>query len=204
MKTQHKQQVRIIGGKWRSRKISFPAIAGLRPSPDRVRETLFNWLAPSIEGAYCLDMFAGSGVLGFEALSRGAQHVVMIDQSSAVIKYLQHNASLLGATLTTIYRATMPFNIKLLPQPFDVVFLDPPFFQGLLEQSCEWLEQQHLVKAGTLIYLEAELGLVLRLPKHWRILKQQQTHQIGYYLVQLDITEPSCFNGEAFARISTL
>src|SRR5436190_1935337 len=105
-------QIRIIGGKWRGRKLKVPDVADLRPTPNRVRETVFNWLQPIIQGAYCLDLFAGSGALGFEALSRGAKHVVMIDQSAPVIKLLKEQAKLFDTHDVDIYQASVPQGLK--------------------------------------------------------------------------------------------
>src|SRR5689334_13621175 len=118
--------IRIIGGTWRGRKLLVPDVPHLRPTPDRVRETLFNWLAPVLPGAHCLDAFAGSGALGFEALSRGAAQVVMVDESPVVIKHLQAQAVILKTTQAEIYRANVPQQLKKPAKPFDIVFLDPP------------------------------------------------------------------------------
>src|SRR4051812_43701530 len=101
-------KLRIIGGQWRSRQITFPALSGLRPTPDRVRETLFNWLAPVIEGKRCLDLFTGSGALSFEALSRGAAQAVMVDRSSIITKHLQATLKTLDATNASIYTLQIP------------------------------------------------------------------------------------------------
>src|SRR3989338_6201010 len=128
-------RLRIIAGTWRGRKLTFPDTPELRPSPDRVRETLFNWLAPVIEGARCLDLFAGSGALGFEALSRGAHCVTFVDTSSEVISHLHTTLQQLSTTAEILkLNATKPFTCK--NKPFDIVFLDPPFHQNLLEPVC--------------------------------------------------------------------
>jgi 16S rRNA (guanine966-N2)-methyltransferase len=129
----HSSKLRIIGGRWRGRKIRFLPLPGLRPTSDRIRETLFNWLMPTIKDARCLDLFAGSGALSFEALSRGAQSAVMIDQSPQVIAVLQENAALLKINTAEFYCATSPQGLKKLHlTPFDIVFLDPPFHQQLI------------------------------------------------------------------------
>lgn len=177
-------KVRIVGGQWRSRKISFPNAPGLRPTADRVRETLFNWLAHSIVGANCLDLFAGSGVLGFEALSRGALQVTFVDHSATVVESLRENALRLGANHSVFLKQQCPFNPSLvLAAPFDIVFLDPPFGQGLIATASQWLCKNHLLKPNALIYLEAEYDLQpLPVPQTWQILRQKETATLRYYL----------------------
>jgi len=178
-------QLRIIGGEWRSRKIKIPDLVEIRPTPDRVRETLFNWLSPVISGAYCLDLFAGSGALSFEALSRGAKHVVMVDKSSTVIESLRTTAQQLGADNITLYQGHAPENIILPKEPFDIIFLDPPFHQNLIKPSCEWLIKQKLVHSKSYIYIETEKDREnIILPEHWHILKEGKTKQIKYYLIK--------------------
>jgi 16S rRNA (guanine966-N2)-methyltransferase len=179
-------QLRIIGGTWRSRKIDIPELAEIRPTPDRVRETLFNWLSPVISGAYCLDLFAGSGALSFEALSRGARHVVMVDKSPIVIKSLRSIAQKLGSENITLYQGCAPEDIILPNEAFDIVFLDPPFHQNLIAPSCEWLVKQKLVNANSYIYIETEKNQdTLNIPVNWHVLKEGKTKQIKYYLVKI-------------------
>lgn len=150
-------QIRIIGGKWRSRRIRFPSIKGLRPTTDRMRETLFNKLRESITGAICLDLFAGSGVLGLEALSRGATHVTFVDHSWPVIKYLHANLALLRATQEAdVYRLIIPKHPPPFQRKFDLVFLDPPYNLGLIEPAIDWLKQHRLLAKGALLYIESE------------------------------------------------
>lgn len=179
-------QLRIIGGMWRSRKIQIPDLAEIRPTPDRVRETLFNWLSPVISGAYCLDLFTGSGALAFEALSRGARHVVMVDKSPVAIEALRETAQKLGADNNiTLYQGQAPENIILPKDPFDIVFLDPPFRQNLIRLSCEWLQQQKLIHKKSYIYIEIEKeNDEIIIPEKWHILKEGKTKQIKYYLVR--------------------
>ncbi|HWQ94314.1 MAG TPA: 16S rRNA (guanine(966)-N(2))-methyltransferase RsmD [Gammaproteobacteria bacterium] len=184
-KTKRPQQLRIIGGRWRSRRLSFPDVEGLRPTPDRVRETLFNWLAPVIEGARCLDLFAGSGALGLEALSRGAVEVVMVDRDPQVIARLKENVATLSAPGATIVAAdALPW----LQSPhqkstFDIVFLDPPFGQDLLEPCSKLLEERGWLTPSAYIYLESESVLGLpSLPDHWRLKRSQKAGQVGYHL----------------------
>ena len=179
-------KVRIIAGQWRSRKISFPALPGLRPTHDRVRETLFNWLAPTIEAANCLDLFAGSGAFGFEALSRGAKQVTFVDSSKAVIEALKKNAELLKTDKAEIILADCPQQMPTLSfAPFDIVFLDPPFYQGLIEPTAKWLEQNNKLSETALIYIEVENGLSpLPVPTNWQIFRKKNTASLAYYLLQ--------------------
>lgn len=182
-------QIRIIGGKWRSRKLCFPDLPELRPTPNRVRETLFNWLSPYIVGTHCLDLFAGSGALGFEALSRGAHSVVMVDQSATVTQQLQANAILLGAEKeVTFYCNKVPDHHFLLREkPFDIVFLDPPFHKNYLSTCAQWLEKAVSLAPNAFIYIEVEshLPLPLPIPSNWTVLKQKKTGQVGYYLTRI-------------------
>lgn len=182
-------QLRIIGGAFRRRLLTFPQLTEIRPTPDRVRETLFNWLAPYIIDAYCLDLFAGSGALGFEALSRGARHVIMVDKSPLVIENLRANSQLLNTSQLTLYQGSAPENIILPNEPFDIVFLDPPFHHDLIKPSCEWLEKNNLITPKSLVYIETEKTAEnFNLPMNWKILKTGQTKQIRYCLSQLDNT----------------
>jgi 16S rRNA (guanine966-N2)-methyltransferase len=177
--------IRIIGGKWRGRKLKVPDVLSLRPTPNRVRETLFNWLAPYIVGARCLDVFAGSGALGFEALSRGASHAVMVDDSSEVIKLLQEELQLFKADNAEIYRAKAPSQLKTPDKPFNVVFLDPPFAENLLLPCCFYLEEQHFLATDAFIYLEAhEVIDETLLPPNWEILKSKRAGQVAYHLIK--------------------
>lgn len=177
-------QIRIIAGKWRGRKLKVPDMPGLRPTPDRVRETLFNWLAPVIVEARCLDPFAGSGVLAFEALSRGAAHVTMVDQSPQLIKLLQEELAQFGATNADIYCATVPAGLRK-TDVFDIVFLDPPYDADLLLPTCQYLEQHHFLAKNAYIYLEArQLIKDNDLPSGWHLLKSQRAGQVYYHLAQ--------------------
>ncbi len=181
-------EVRIIGGAWRSRKLKFPAIPGLRPTPDRVRETVFNWLTPIIPGANCLDLFAGSGALGFEALSRGASAVLLIDEAPHIIQYLQQQRILFKADQATVYHARIPLtklSPKIITKPFDIIFLDPPFNQNLIKPTCEWLLKQNLLAENASIYIEAESALnPLPVPANWELIKSKISGQVGYHLFQ--------------------
>lgn len=170
-------EIRIIGGKWRGRKLKFLPGSHLRPTPNRVRETLFNWLAPVIEGAVCLDLFAGSGALGFEALSRGAARVVMVDKSHNVIKNLKENAVILEAEKIEFICAEFSPKMKnIFSQKFDIVFLDPPFYKNLIKPSLEWLEKNNCLTSDAFIYIEHERQADL--PENWEIYRSQVAGQV--------------------------
>jgi 16S rRNA (guanine966-N2)-methyltransferase len=178
-------QIRIIAGIWRGRKIQVPDVPDLRPTPDRVRETLFNWLQPIIAGAYCLDLFAGSGALGFEALSRGAAYVEMVDQSPKVVALLREELATFEAKNADVYAATVPAQLRQPARPFDVVFLDPPFQQDLLLPCCHLLEEKGFLAVDAYIYLESKNALTEgMLPKNWRLLKSKKAGQVSYHLAQ--------------------
>jgi 16S rRNA (guanine966-N2)-methyltransferase len=181
-------QVRIIAGKWRGRRLSVPDVKGLRPTPDRVRETLFNWLASQIVEAHCLDLFAGSGVLGFEALSRGAAEVVMVDHSYDVITLLQKELKLFGAENGSAYQADIPKQLRPVDQRFDLVFLDPPYAKNLLLPTCFYLEEKGFLTNSAHIYLEAEHAIKdNELPPNWRLIKSQQAGQVFYHLAKRSV-----------------
>ncbi len=183
-------RLRIIGGTWRGRKIDFIATPGVRPTPDRIRETLFNWLQTTIAGARCLDLFSGSGALGFEALSRGATEVVMIDQSSAVIKQLTANANLLRASGAQIEQCNAESYLQRPPQPFDIVFLDPPFETESLEKYCAQLEIAGWLAPRASIYLERARGSrPPQLPDGWQFHREKQAGKVIYALATRDHQE---------------
>lgn len=186
MNTNNPSEIRIIGGKWRGRNIRFLAVPGLRPTPNRIRETLFNWLAPVIHGTNCLDLFAGTGALGFEALSRGAKSVVMIDKEPAVINLLKQNAATLHAENLQILHAVFPDSLsQLKPHQFDIVFLDPPFRHNLLAMCAAELEARGCLATDALIYLEAEKELTtLTLPANWQIIRNKTAGEVNYFLVR--------------------
>lgn len=180
-----RNQIRIIGGQWRGRKLSFPEIAGLRPTPDRVRETLFNWLAPVMAGARCLDLFAGSGALGLEALSRGASQVVLVDNHSAAVKQLRANLALLRCTAAEAVKAEALEYLSGPASPFDIVFLDPPYQADLLPACIERLEQDEWLTSHAWIYLEASAKSGLpTLPPNWTEHRSKTAGEVGYHLVQ--------------------
>ncbi len=180
-----RNQLRIIAGQWRGRKVSFPEVPGLRPTPDRVRETLFNWLAPVIAGARCLDLFAGSGALGLEALSRGAAQVILVDNQPAVIKQLKANLSLLQADSAEVIRADALRYLDGAAMPFDVVFLDPPYQTEWLARCMEQLEAGGWLAAHAWIYLEASAKLGLPdMPQNWHVVRSKTAGEVGYHLVE--------------------
>jgi 16S rRNA (guanine966-N2)-methyltransferase len=179
-----KQRVRIIAGKWRSRLLTFPDVDGLRPTGDRIRETVFNWLAPTIGGARCLDLFSGSGALCFEALSRGARDCLALEQNSQALTALNQNRGLLDASALTIKRAdTLAYLGNSPDQPFDIVFVDPPFQANLLTQVCALLEQNHWLKDGSLIYCElSSRHNQLLAPANWRVERSKSAGEVSYIL----------------------
>ena len=180
-------QVRIIGGQWRSRIVEFPDSTGLRPTPDRIRETLFNWLGQQLDGKICLDLFAGSGALGFEALSRGAAEVVMIEQSSTVARRLNENVKLLDASNAIVVNADAMQFLRGIAQPFDVIFLDPPFKQSLLEPVLAMLSPW-LTPDGK-VYAESELSF--EPSPAWKILKQSRAGQVKFQIMTPAIAQES-------------
>lgn len=177
-------KLRIIGGEWRSRQIQVIDAPGLRPSPARVRETLFNWLRNDIIGKRCLDCYAGSGALGFEAASRGASYVVQVDNNPLACRTLKASAVALGASQVKLVQSDM---FRYLAggegEPFDVVFIDPPFAQGLAVQTCNWLEDKNWLSRHAKIYLETEIGLELSgIPENWELLKSKTAGEVAYSL----------------------
>ncbi len=177
-------QLRIIGGEWGSRRLTFPDTPGLRPTPDRVRETLFNWLAPYIAGAKVLDVFTGSGALYFEALSRGASMGLALDSNAAAIASLRQNLNLLNCTTGQIAQADALRHLETAAAtPFDVVFLDPPFHQGLLASACALLESRGWLAENAWIYTESENApSTTGLPGNWRLHREKKAGQVHYAL----------------------
>jgi 16S rRNA (guanine966-N2)-methyltransferase len=178
-----RSRLRIIAGRWRGRLVAFDDVPGLRPTPDRVRETVFNWLTPYLPGARCLDLFAGSGALGLEALSRGAAQAVMVDANRRVTDTLAEQAGILGAEHARIVHADVLAFLDGPAQPFDLVFLDPPYGQDLLAPCCERLETRGWLAPGARIYLEAERELgVPAVPADWEVVRSKHAGQVGYHL----------------------
>ena len=165
----------------RSRVISFPDAEGLRPTPDRVRETLFNWLGQTLYGKVCLDLFAGSGALGFEAASRGAERVVMVERNPVVCRALQENLKIFGCTNVFVHCLDGLEFISRDVQRFDVIFLDPPFSGDHLPRLLEILPQ-HLSENGVL-YVESGAAIDVSLP--WQVVKSGKAGQVYYQLLQI-------------------
>lgn len=177
------QTLRIIAGEYRGRQLEFKPAKGLRPTSDRIRETLFNWLQPVIVGARCLDMFAGSGLLGIEAMSRGAAEVIFLEQDDATARQLQDNIRQLGLTNAQIIQADAFASLATLDRPFDVVFIDPPFHEGLLSKACEQLQHHQLVKTTSRIYLESEQVVNPdEIPADWELIRSKQAGRVFYHL----------------------
>lgn len=175
--------IRIIGGTWRGRKISVPTLAGLRPTPDRVRETLFNWLAPHLSGARCLDLFGGSGALSFEALSRGAAHVTLIENSVDAIASIKKMGGILEIKNMDIVRADSISWLTNMPvTSVGLVFIDPPFHQNLVSPCCELLESRGWLESDALIYVEHERGGSIEVPASWHCHRNQQAGDVTYAL----------------------
>ncbi|AIY64861.1 16S rRNA (guanine(966)-N(2))-methyltransferase RsmD [Pseudoalteromonas piratica] len=178
-------QIRIIGGKFRSRKLKVLDVEGLRPTTDRVKETVFNWLMPYTSNARVLDCYSGSGALGFEALSRYAENVTFIELDKLAHKQIAENIKLLNADNTQLFNGNC---LELLPKmtgPFDLVFIDPPFRKDLASSTCKLLEMHDLLTDDAVIYLEVEKELTnLELPSNWQILKEKNFGQVTSYLLQ--------------------
>ena len=183
-----RNSVRIIGGGWRGRRVSFPDIPGLRPTPDRVRETLFNWLQPVVAGARCLDLFAGSGALGLEALSRGAKELVFVEQAVAASRTLQEQLIRLGGgPKAQVVEMGAARYLRSPPQAFDIVFLDPPFGQSALAEYVPLLDAGEWLRPGALVYLENEKRQgIPQLPARWSVLKSKSAGEVGYHLARVD------------------
>jgi 16S rRNA (guanine966-N2)-methyltransferase len=185
--SQGRNSVRIIGGAWRGRRINFPDIPELRPTPDRIRETLFNWLQHSLADMRCLDLFAGSGALGLEALSRGAAEVVFVEQVPAASRNLQQQLVRLGGELKgRVMEMGAARFLRTPSKPFDVIFLDPPFGKDALAEYVPLLDAGNWLKPGGLIYLENErsAGNPL-LPGNWELLKSKSAGEVGYHLARV-------------------
>ncbi len=174
-------KVRIIGGQWRSRMITFPDQADLRPTPDRVRETVFNWLGQDLSGMHCLDLFAGSGVLGFEAASRGAKHVVMVESDPDVLKALRENQEKLNATQIELIKMNALQFIVTESRRFDIVFLDPPYRQELLSELLPVLSAR--LNHNGRIYIETGEAWVP--DPQWHIKRSGKAGKVFYQLLEL-------------------
>ncbi|WP_257263323.1 16S rRNA (guanine(966)-N(2))-methyltransferase RsmD [Endozoicomonas sp. ONNA2] len=177
-------QLRIIAGEWRSRKLPVANVPGLRPTSDRVRETVFNWLAMVTPGARVLDVFSGTGVLSMEALSRGASSALLLEKSPVAANVLKSNLAMLKAGRAKVVESD---SLTWLKQPaetsFDLIFLDPPFRMNLLEPACQLLESNGYLNENSLIYIEVEKELApLPIPKNWQLEKSKNAGQVNFSL----------------------
>ncbi|WP_419419298.1 16S rRNA (guanine(966)-N(2))-methyltransferase RsmD [Legionella sp. D16C41] len=178
-----KQSIRIIGGKYRRKKLDFPVVDGLRPTPDRVRETLFNWLMNDIQNARCIDAFAGSGALGFEALSRGAAEVTLVEATPSAFKNLQHIAKAFNTTTLTVIHADALIYLQNLQEPVDVIFLDPPFASNYLFECLQIIIKGQCLLPGGLIYIESDQEIKLD-QMYWSQRKSSKAGQVYYALYE--------------------
>ncbi len=189
MRSKDQGSIRVIGGKWRGRQIKVLPHIGVRPTPSRVRETVFNWLIGQLIDAECLDLFAGSGALGFEALSRGAKKVTFVDVQVPIVKALNETAIRFAAKKDC--EIILADSLRYLrhpsanQKPFDIIFLDPPFGTVLLSKSLELLQRSPLLGEHTLLYIEAHKPLTAQtLPAGWVLLKEKVAGEVAYHLVQ--------------------
>ena len=183
-KNQPPQRVRIIAGLWRGRYLQVPSVPSVRPTPVRVRETVFNWLAGNVENAECVDLYAGSGALGFEAASRGARRVTLVDRNRTVVQCLRQETQKFSATQIEVVHARALAYIDCLREPLDILFIDPPFALGteLLEKTCTHLAASRALKESSLVYVESPADWAVRIPSRWTSLKSKQAGQVGYHL----------------------
>jgi len=176
--------LRIIGGKWRSRKLAFNPQPGLRPTADRVRETLFNWLAPAIQDARCVDLFSGSGALGLEALSRGAASCDFVDTSRTTLKQIeQHLKTLDAVSYGNCHLQSAERFIASSPGSFDIIFIDPPFDLNLVDPVCQQLEQSNLLAKEAWLYVEtARANATPQVPESWQLHRDKNAGDVAYRL----------------------
>jgi 16S rRNA (guanine966-N2)-methyltransferase len=188
-----RNSVRIIGGAWRGRRVHFPDNPELRPTPDRVRETLFNWLQHAVAGARCLDLFAGSGALGLEALSRGARELVFVEQAVGPAHALEEQLLRLGAAdRSRIVQMGAARFLRTPGEPFDILFLDPPFGGNALAEFVPQIDAGGWLKPGGLVYLEQErIAGPPPLPAHWELLKSKSAGEVGYHLARASARSPA-------------
>jgi 16S rRNA (guanine966-N2)-methyltransferase len=182
-----RNQLRIIGGKWRGRKLRFADAEGLRPTGDRIRETLFNWLQGDLPDSLCLDLFAGSGALGLEALSRGARQVQFIEKNQRAAQQIREHLQLLEATASASVVSGDALQWLQQPGPAaDVIFLDPPFAADLWQAVIAALETGQRTRPGTLIYIETPREYLLQTPPHWALHREKLAGQVGYRLYRVN------------------
>ncbi|MDH3265621.1 MAG: 16S rRNA (guanine(966)-N(2))-methyltransferase RsmD [Gammaproteobacteria bacterium] len=187
MKKSRPGRLRIVAGIWRSRLLEIASVPGLRPTSERIRETLFNWLAPTINGAHCLDLFAGTGALGLEALSRGAARTVFVEKSAVAIKTLQKNIATLDATNAVVCHSDA-FRFLSAAQlgKFDIVFLDPPFATEMLGDLYQTLHKASILAPNARIYVEEDRATpAVELPADWEVLKSKNAGKVRYSLLRI-------------------
>ena len=177
-------KIKIIGGEWKGTNLTFYDEPELRPTGNRIRETLFNWLQPNIQGSICLDLFAGSGCLGFEALSRGASKCVMIEKNKRVINHLTENIEKLSSSTELIHDDALNYlSSKELSKTFDIVFLDPPFGSTIYESTMRVLELNNWLSRDALIYIEARSdSSMFQIPDNWSLFREQVAGNVRYML----------------------
>ncbi|WP_438971068.1 16S rRNA (guanine(966)-N(2))-methyltransferase RsmD [Methylophaga sp.] len=180
--------LRIIGGIWRGRKLGFPDVEGLRPTGDRVRETVFNWLQPVLGGSRCLDLFAGSGALGLEAASRGASDVILVEADRQAWQQLKTNLTTLQANQCQLIHGQAEQFLAAQAQPFDLVFIDPPYQLNLWTDIADLLTKKRLLRDGARIYLEYPSRQDLpQLPESWHLFKEKQAGDVKYCLFTFEV-----------------
>lgn len=189
MRSQPPGKVRIIAGSWRNSRLEVVDVPGLRPTPERVRETLFNWLQPRLPGARCLDLFAGSGALGFEAASRGAAQVVMVERDGTLVRNLQQTKGRLSAGQVDIIHADALEWLNTARGPFDIVFIDPPFAQDLWHRVLPAL--QPLLAGDARIHVESPLTAHFPLPAQWGLLREGHTRDMRHVLYAAPAAGPA-------------
>ena len=174
-------EIRIIGGEWRSRRVKFSAEEQIRPTPDRVRETLFNWLGQQLDGLSCVDLFAGSGALGLEAASRGAANVTLVERNPRVVSSLQESIRVFGSSRIKVIRADALEFLRRDESVYDLAFLDPPFGEALTGDFM--MELGKRLSFGAKVYYEC--GLQFEPPSDWRIFKQGRAGRVHFHLLQV-------------------
>lgn len=183
-------KLRIVAGRLRGSRLTVPDKAGLRPTPDRVRETLFNWLMPVVEGARCLDLYAGTGALGIEALSRGAQACAFVESDRALARDLRDNLARLKVENARVIETDSLAFLSVRAEPFDIVFIDPPFMADLWSESAERLEGRGWLAADAWIYIESPAEVALALPAAWMLHREGRAGAVRYALYRRAAADP--------------
>jgi 16S rRNA (guanine966-N2)-methyltransferase len=182
-------KLRIISGKWRNRKLDFMHNVNLRPTPERIRETVFNWITNYIHNANVLDCFAGSGIFAIEALSRGAATATIIDNSAIAISNINNNINKIGISNIDVINQDCLLHLQKNKQniKYDLVFIDPPFHKNMLDKTCALLNDNNFICTGSLIYTESEIGIEnISAPINWRLIKSKTSKSISYQLWQVE------------------